>query len=52
MDTNQIAAKIEELLAQLRAGDRTAVDRIVAVYNSRSLPPGTVVVQGWRATIT
>lgn len=48
MDTKTLTAKIEEFLAQLRNGDKTAVDRIVAAYNARSAAPGTVLVHGWR----
>lgn len=47
MDTPTLAAKIEELLAQLRRGDKTAIDRIVEAYNSRHAEPDTVRVQGW-----
>lgn len=52
MDTKMLAAKIEELLAQLRNGDKTAIDRIVEAYNSRQTAPGTVLVQGWQHIIT
>jgi len=51
MDTKALTAKIEELLARLRAGDKTAVDDIVAAYNSRHAAPGTILVQGWRHVI-
>lgn len=51
MDTKMLAAKIEELLAQLRNGDKTAIDRIVEAYNARSAAPGTVLVQGWQHVI-
>lgn len=48
MDTKTLAAKIEELLAQLRNGDKTAIDAIVEVYNNRAVTPGSTLVQGWR----
>lgn len=47
MDTKTLAAKIEELLTRLRGGDKTAIDAIVAAYNSRPVPPGSTLVQGW-----
>lgn len=51
MDTKNLIATIDGLLAQLKAGDTTAIERIVAVYNSRTVAPGTVLVQGWNTII-
>lgn len=52
MDTLTLMATIDGLLAQLRAGDRTAIDRIVDTYNARSVPPGHVMVKGWTVILT
>jgi hypothetical protein len=50
MDTKQLAEKIERELAQLRAGDKSAIDRIVEAYNQRQIErrghPG-YLVKGW-----
>lgn len=52
MDTLTLIARIDALLVQLRAGDRTAIDRIVETYNARSVAPGSVMVKGWTVVTT
>lgn len=52
MDTKTLTETIDRELAQLRAGDKSAIDRIVEAYNQRQVERrghAGVLVKGWEA---
>lgn len=54
MDT-KTQQTLDELFARLKAGDKSAIDLIVAAYNARQVErrgAPSVRVQGWKAIVT
>lgn len=47
MNTQALMQQIDALLARLKAGDSSVIPAIVDAYNTRSVPVGTDLVQGW-----